>query len=129
MFLFTVGLIIFLVWFYVLFLREWLIAIWPERFTRWHAIEDYLWANSRTILISRLTWVLGGITAFHEWLAASGFDVTPITSQITDLLPDDYKKYVPLVLSLGLMALGYVFERLRKTTTEPVEVKTESGDD
>jgi hypothetical protein len=127
MFLIILGILIFLVWFYVLFLREWLVAIWPERFTNWHAIEDYLWQNSRTLLISRATWLLSAFTAFHEWLAASGFDVTPIYTQITELIPETYQKFVPLVISLGLMGLGFVFSWLRKQTTEPLEVKTETN--
>lgn len=123
MFLIVLGVTIFLVWFYILFGREWLIALWPERFTTWHQIEDTLWSNSKTLLATRLTWLGSAVLGFHEWLAASGFDVTPITTEITNLIPDDYKKYVPLIFALGLAIIGYAFEWLRKQTTEPLSAK------
>jgi hypothetical protein len=127
MFLIVVGVVIFLVWFYVLFLREWLLAIWPERLTRWHEIENALWLNSRQIIVSRLYWVGGAVVGIHEWAAAAGFDFTPITQQITDLIPETYQKFVPVAVSLLLIITGWVFERLRKSTTEPLEAKIEMG--
>jgi hypothetical protein len=127
MFLIVIGIIIFVVWFYVLFLREWLVAVWPERFTKWHDIETYLWLNSRQILVSRVYWFGGAIVGLHEWAAAAGFDFTPIVQQITDLIPENYQKFVPLFISLGLIVTGWVFEKLRKSTTEPIEIKTEMG--
>lgn len=125
MLLIILGIAIFVVWFYVLFVREWLVALWPGRFTRIREWEKWLWDNSRTILTARLYWLGGAILAVHEWAAAAGFDFTPIVQQITDLVPDTYQKFVPLGFSLLIMATGFIFERLRKTTTEPLELKTQ----
>lgn len=120
MFLAICGVVVILAWAYVLWGREWLVAKYPARFTRWHLIEDWLWQNSRTKLIAGL-YVLGGfVTMAHDALAAAGLDWTPITTQIMNALsfiPADYR---PLVLGLWMAVTGAAFTWLRNRTTAPV---------
>jgi len=113
------GITIVVVWVYILWLREWLVARWPATFSKWHAIEDWLWASSRTILIARGYWVLGVITAIHDYLATQGFDWTPFTTQIMNALtfvPADLR--APM-FGLFLIATGAAFEWLRHVTSAP----------
>lgn len=111
--------VVVLVWVYIVFLRERLLeGTWI------HRIEDKLWAKSRQILIARL-YVVGGIVVFvHDYLAAQGFDYTPITQQITDRVPEKYRPFALLVY-FGLT--GLLYEWLRRTTTSssslPVDQK------
>jgi hypothetical protein len=118
MFLVILGTIIILVWAYCLFIREWLVATWPERFTWWHDLEDKLWYNSRTILVSRLYWVGGVVVLLHDALASYGFDWTPIMTQFTNHVPEQYRA---LLLGVFFIVTGSVFEWLRKITFMPLD--------
>lgn len=117
MFLIVLGVIVFVVWAYILFIRGWMLRKWPDQVGRWQTIEDYLWARSRTILGARLYWVSGVIIALHDMAAAAGVDVTPITTQLSEFIPPAYRG---LALSIGLAATGVLFEYLRRVTTVPV---------
>ncbi len=117
MFLIILGVMIFAVWSYILFIRGWMLSMWPDQVGWWHTIEDNLWAKSRTILGARLYWVGGVIISLHELAGAAGIDVTPITTQLSELIPPSYRG---LALSLGAIATGIMFECLRRVTTVPV---------
>jgi hypothetical protein len=117
MFLIILGVIIFMVWSYILFIRVWMLSKWPDQVGWWHTIEDNLWAKSRTILGARLYWVSGAIIALHDLAAAAGIDVTPITTQLSEFIAPEYRG---LALSAGLAATGILFEYLRRVTTVPV---------
>ncbi len=118
MFLIICGIVIVVVWSYILFVREWLVAKWPDTFKWWHEqVEDRLWARSRAILVARLYWVGGIVIGIHELVAASGYDVTPLLHEIAKFIPE---KYQPLALAAFLGVTGIAFEWLRrKTKTAP----------
>lgn len=109
-----------LVWLYVLFIREWMVERWPEKFTRWHAMEDMLWAKSRTILGARLYWVGGIVVAIHDMAASLGMDWTPIMTQITAMIPERYRE---LAAMTAVIATGLLFEYLRRITTTALREK------
>jgi hypothetical protein len=117
MFLIVIGVVIFVVWAYVLFGRSWMLEKWPDQVGYWHTIEDNLWAKSRTILSARLYWVGGVIIALHDLAGAAGIDVTPITSQISNLIPEQYRG---LAIALASIVTGLLFEYMRRTTTVAV---------
>jgi len=117
MFLIIIGVIIFVVWAYILFIRGWMLSVWPEQVGWWHTIEDNLWAKSRTILGARLYWVGGIIIGLHDLAGAAGIDVTPITTQLASYIPEQYRG---LALSLGVALTGVMFEYLRRRTTVAV---------
>jgi hypothetical protein len=109
--------VIAVVWLYILIIREFLVEMWPERFQRWHAIEDRLWARSRTILIARL-YIVGSIAiAVHDAVAAQRPDWTPLIGQITAIVPESYR---PIALSIWLAITGLALEWLRRQTTVPL---------
>lgn len=116
MILILAGVGILVAWAYILFVREWLVARWPATFSKWHAIEDTLWASSRTILIARGYWLLGLIVAIHDILATNGFDWTPITTQVGNYLPAEWRAPA---LSVFLILTGAIFEWLRRVTPAP----------
>jgi hypothetical protein len=117
MFLIVIGVTIFIVWFYILFGRGWMLAKWPDQVGWWHTIEDNLWAKSRTILGARLYWVGGAVIALHDLAAAAGVDFTPILTQLGEFIPPAYRG---LALSAAIALTGILFEYLRRTTTVPV---------
>ena len=121
MFLIVIGVTIFVVWFYILFVREWMVAKWPDQVGWWHTIEDNLWAESRTILGARLYWVGGAIIALHDLAAAAGVDWTPILTQLTTLIPEQYRG---LALAAAIAITGLLFEYLRRQTTTSIGEKT-----
>jgi hypothetical protein len=117
MFLIILGVIIFVVWSYILFIRGWMLAKWPDRVGWLFTIDNELWAKSRTILGARLYWVGGAVVALHDLAGAAGIDVTPITTQLAAYIPEQYRG---LALSVGVIATGVLFEYLRRRTTVPV---------
>ncbi len=116
------GIVIVLFWIYVFWLREYLDAhLQGTAYAWWHEkVEDVLWDKSRSILASRLYWVGGAFVAIHDFLATQGFDWTPLTTEIMNLIPERYAQYRPLALGIFLMLTGILFEWLRKVTTGPV---------
>ena len=112
------GIIIFLIWAYVLFLRPQLCRWFPVTFEKVNRAEAYLWDNSRTILFARLYWVVGIFMTLHDLIAAAGADWTPLVNEIVQFLPE---KYRPLALAAFVFGSGILFEWLRRITTEPLE--------
>lgn len=120
MFLILCGATIIAAWAYILFIREWLVANWPDRFGWWHQLEDTLWAKSRTLLIARLYTIGGIVVAIHDALASAGLDWTPLTTQITNAIGFIPENLRALALGLFLMLTGIAFEKLRQWTTGPI---------
>jgi hypothetical protein len=114
------GIIIFVIWAYVLFLRPQLVKWYPEFFASINQIEYRLWNNSRTIISARLYWVGGVLVAVHDFIAQQSADMTPFLSEAGNLIPE---KYRPLALSGFLIVTGALFEWLRRVTTQPLEDK------
>jgi len=120
-FLLYCGIAVLVLWIYILFVREWLVDRWPDQFKWWHEqVEDKLWDRSRTILTARLYWVGSIVIALHEFFAQYGMDWTPITQEISKLIPEQYRG-LALALMLGLT--GIAFEWLRRVTTESLTEK------
>lgn len=117
MFLIVLSIIIFIVWAYVLFIMDWMFARWPDQVGWWRKMEDTLWAQSKTILTARLYWIGGVIVFLHDLAAQAGIDVTPITNELSNFIPE---KYRPLALAGFLMVTGIMFEYLRRITSTPV---------
>lgn len=111
------GVFIFLVWFYVLFARDFLIKRWPDRFGKWHTFEDTLWSGSKTIIVARAYQLAGWLLGLQTMLAAAGVDTTPFTDQLAQFIPE---KYRPLAVSGGMILTGLAFVWLRNRTTQPV---------
>ena len=76
--------------------------------------------RSRTLLIARLYWLGGIFIAIHDKLAEYGFDVTPLITQVSDFIPENYR---PLALAAFLALTGLAFEWLRRVTREPLPGK------
>jgi hypothetical protein len=123
MFLTFFGVMIILLWAYILFAREWLDThLQGTKYAYWHEqIEDKLWSSSRTILTG-LALKLGGVlVAVHELLVAQGFDETSIFYQVQELIPEKYRPYAPVLFGLFLIIVGQVMTYLRRQTTTPVQ--------
>lgn len=126
MFLPVLALIIFVSWFYILFVREWAVSRWPDHFGPWYKLEEWLWLNSRQILIARLYWVGGILIGLHETLAQQGFDVTPFLVQIEEYIPERWRPMLaPFIIPVFLGATGVLIEWLRRITTEPLDAKVD----
>lgn len=115
-----IGVIVVAIIAYMWFLRPILAQKHPELFAKIDAIEAILIDRSRTILASRLYWVGGAVLAIHDGLAATSVDWTPIASQLAALVPD---KYSGLILPIGMVLTGLLFEWLRKKTSQPLANK------
>jgi hypothetical protein len=107
------GLVIFLVWAYVLFLRPKVLAAFPKIV----AIESKLWDGSRQILMARMFSIGGVIVALHDWVLASGADTSSLLHEIAAFLPE---KYQPLALAGVMFVGGLALEWMRKVTTGAV---------
>jgi len=124
MILMVVIALILLLWFYILFAREWLDShLQGTAYANWHEqVEDKLWEKSRTILVGRAYQIGGVIVALNAVAVQAGFDVTPILTEIANLVPSE--KYRGLILALIVaawsMLTGYAIVWLRKGTTTPV---------
>lgn len=106
---------------YALWLRPWLKRqAWAKPFFAWvEPAEIVLFKNSETILFARLKVAMGLLLAALTYL--STFDITPLLP----LLPEAWRPHaqalmalLPLILSL----VGAADERLRNTTTKPLEL-------
>jgi hypothetical protein len=106
---------------YALWLRPWLKGqAWAKPFFAWvEPLEIALFKNSETILFARLKVAVGLLLAALTYM--STFDITPILP----LLPEAWRPHaqavmamLPLILSL----VGMADERLRNTTTKPLEL-------
>jgi hypothetical protein len=124
-FLLVLVLIVALAFLYALVLRPWLKKQpWAEGFfTAIEPFEIALFKKSETILVGRLLWVGGLIVTFYDGLAVfiHSLDMTPVTTRIFDWLhiPSDMRS---LSLSAFVGIIGLIINRLRKTTTKPLEL-------
>jgi hypothetical protein len=112
-FLSITGIVIFVVWAYVLFVRPKVLAAFPKI----AEIETKLWAGSRQVLMARVMSLGGVIVAVHDWVMASGADTSSLLHEIANFLPE---KYQPLALAGVLFVGGVALEWLRRVTDGPV---------
>ncbi|BBB99411.1 hypothetical protein [Bradyrhizobium elkanii] len=126
MIIWTIAAIIFavLVW-YALVGRQWLKSKpWAAGFFSWiEPLELSAFKKSETILVGRLLWAGGLFVTFYDSLAtfAQSLDLTPLTTRVFDWLqvPPDMRS---LSMSAFIGILGLLINRLRKTTTKPLEL-------
>lgn len=106
---------------YAIVIRDWMKSKpWAQGFfSVVEPIEIILFKKSETILAARTLQFLGGTLTFLTWIGS--IDITPILP----LVPDKYVEVVKAFFSclpLALNLLGAMFERLRNTTTKPVDL-------
>jgi hypothetical protein len=124
-FLLVLALIVALAFLYALVLRPWLKKqSWSQGFfTAIEPFEIALFKKSETILVGRLLWVGGLIVTFYDGLAVfvHSLDLTPVTTRVFDWLhiPPDMRN-LSATAFIGLV--GLIINRLRKTTTKPLEL-------
>jgi hypothetical protein len=124
-FLLVLALIVALGFIYALVLRPWLKKqAWAQSFFAWiDPLEVALFKKSETILVGRLLWVGSAIVTIYDGLAAfvTSLDLTPLTTRVFDWLqvPPDMRG---LSISALIGILGLLINRLRKTTTKPLEL-------
>jgi hypothetical protein len=124
-FLLVLALIVALAFLYALVIRPWLKKqSWADGF--FAAIEPFeiaLFKKSETILVGRLLWVGGLIVTFYDGIAlfVHSLDITPVTTRIFDWLhiPPDMRN---LTATAFIGIIGLLINRLRKTTTKPIEL-------
>ena len=115
--------LIFLVWVYILWVRDWLFKrLAGTKYDCYHQQIRQLWGASRTMLVGRLYWLVGILMGLHEMAIQAGFDFTPIYREIANLLPE---KLRPLALALLLYVTGLVIIKMRKVTGRDYEEKIE----
>lgn len=124
-FLLVLALVVALGFIYALVLRPWLKKqVWAQGFfASVDGIESTLFKKSETILVGRLLWVGGLLVTFYDGLATfvHSLDITPLTTRIFDWLqiPPDMRN---LSATAFIGIVGLLINRLRKTTTKPLEV-------
>ena len=124
-FLLVLALFVALAFIYALILRPWLKKqAWAQGFfASVDTLESALFKKSETILVGRLRWVGGLFVTFYDSLAtfAHTLDLTPLTTRIFDWLqiPPDMRN---LSATAAIGIIGLLINRLRKTTTKPLDV-------
>lgn len=124
-FLLVLALVVTLAFIYALILRPWLKQQpWAQEFFAWiDPLELALFKKSETILVGRLLWVGGLIVTFYDGIAVfvHSLDITPLTTRIFDWLqiPPDMRN---LTATAFIGIVGLLINRLRKTTTKPLEL-------
>ncbi|MDI2071534.1 hypothetical protein ABIF68_007848 [Bradyrhizobium japonicum] len=124
-FLLVLALFVALAFIYALILRPWLKKqAWAQGFfASVDTLESALFKKSETILVGRLLWVGGLFVTFYDSLAtfAHTLDLTPLTTRIFDWLqiPPDMRN---LSATAAIGIIGLLINRLRKTTTKPLDV-------
>jgi hypothetical protein len=119
------GTIAILIALYAIWGRPWLKKQpWAQKFFAWvDPLELALFKKSETILMGRLLWVGGLIVTAYDGLAVfvHSLDLTPLTTRIFDWLqiPPDMRN-LSVTAFIGIM--GLLINRLRKTTTKPLEL-------
>ncbi|MBR0948322.1 MULTISPECIES: hypothetical protein [Bradyrhizobium] len=119
------ALFVALAFIYALILRPWLKKqAWAQGFfASVDTLESALFKKSETILVGRLLWVGGLFVTFYDSLAtfAHTLDLTPLTTRIFDWLqiPPDMRN---LSATAAIGIIGLLINRLRKTTTKPLDV-------
>ncbi|MDI3563568.1 hypothetical protein [Bradyrhizobium sp. Arg816] len=117
--------IVVLVLVYALALRPWLKKQpWAQGFfASVDSLELALFKKSETILVGRLLWIGGLLVTFYDGLAVfvHSLDITPLTTRIFDWLqiPPDMRN---LSATAFIGVVGLLINRLRKTTTKPLEL-------
>jgi hypothetical protein len=123
--LFVLAIVVGLAFLYALVLRPWLKKqAWAQSFFAWiDPIELALFKKSETILVGRLLWIGGLFVTFYDAAATfvHSLDLTPLTTRVFDWLqiPPDMRS---LSMSAFIGILGLLINRLRKTTTKPLEL-------
>lgn len=113
------GVVIIVLWVYILWGRRFVLARFP-----WIGeIEYKLFSSSRTILTG-IGLKLGGLViALHEFLVAQGYDETSIFTQVQDYIPEKYKPYAPILFGVLLILIGQAVNWLRNQTTVSLDEK------
>lgn len=119
--LLPLALIVAVLLWYALYGRDWLKAkSWAAGFFEWvEPVEIFLYKKSQTILLARSLSVLGGVLTLLTQLGS--IDITPLMP----FVPEKYHAIVQFgwnLLPLTITGLGMIVERLRNTTTLPLEV-------
>lgn len=119
--LLPLALLVTVLLFYALWGRDWLkTTAAGERFLSWvEPVEIMLFKKSETILFGRTLTVLGGLLTFLTQIGS--IDITPLMP----LVPEKYAGVVRVVWNLLPMlvsGLGLVVEKLRYSTTKPIEL-------
>lgn len=110
---------------YAIWGRPWLKKQpWAQRFfAAIDPLELALFQKSETILMGRLLWVGGLIVTLYDALATfvHTLDLTPVTTRVFDWLqiPPDMRN---LTVTAFVGIIGLLINRLRKTTTKPLEL-------
>jgi hypothetical protein len=124
-FLLVLALLVALAFIYALVLRPWLKKQpWAQGFfASVDTLESALFKKSETILVGRLLWIGGLFVTFYDGLATfvHTLDLTPLTTRIFDWLqiPPDMRN---LSATAAIGIIGLLINRLRKTTTKPLDV-------
>jgi hypothetical protein len=119
--LIALSLITALLLWYALQGRDWLKSKpWAQRFFAWiEPIEIVLFKKSQTILAARTLSLLGlALTGLQQF---DGVDLTPILP----LVPEKYQHIMTLAvnsLPMLISVIGWMVEKLRNTTTKPIEL-------
>lgn len=119
--LIVLSIVTFLLLLYAVWGREWLkTKSWAVPFfERIEPIEIFLFKKSETILFARLKVLLGLVLMFLAQLGS--IDLTPLMP----LVPEKHRGIVLAVFNmipLALSIIGMMDERLRNTTTKPLEL-------
>lgn len=106
---------------YALWGRDWLKSkSWAQGFfAAIEPLEIFLFKKSETILFARLKIVVGAVLTFLTQIGS--IDLTPIMP----FVPEKYQPYVNFafnLIPLIISGMGFLDERLRNTTTKPLEL-------
>jgi len=112
-FLMVSGLVVFVAWAYILFLRSKVLAAFPKL----GAIELTLWNGSRQMLMSRVLSLGGAVVAVHDFILQSGADGSTLLSELATFIPEQYRG---LALAGVLFTSGLGLAWMRLVTTGPV---------
>jgi hypothetical protein len=119
--LLPIALIIAFLLVYILWGRDWLKKqSWAQGFFAFvEPIEITLFKKSETILFGRLLTGLGAVLTLLTQLGS--IDITPLMP----FVPEKYHAFVQFVwnlLPLTISGLGMIVEKLRNSTTKPIEL-------
>jgi hypothetical protein len=109
-----------LLW-YAMHGRGWLKSkSWAEGFFAFiEPVEIFVFKKSETILFARLKIIVGAVLMLLTQIGS--IDLTPIMP----LVPEQYQPYVNFgfnLIPLVISCVGFLDERLRNTTTKPLEL-------
>jgi len=118
--LLPLALFVALLLFYALWGRDWMKATsWGASFLSWvEPVELFLFKKSETILVGRMLQGLGGLLTLLTQIGS--IDITPLMP----LVPDQYEGILRVfwnLLPMLITGLGWIVEKLRNSTTLPIE--------